>query len=307
MAEAFDRVIMVDWSGGRDRGPRPKPDAIFAAVAGRDADEVPVYLRNRAVAEAWLIARIGAGLAANERLLVGFDFPFGYPAGFARALTGQEDVLALWDWFATRIRDAAVPARAGPMGHNNRFDVAGAINIELGLDQGRGVGPFWGNGLKRDVPGLPRKGTARTFRWNPARRAVERRAPGAFECWQMSGAGSVGGQAMMGLPVLARLRARFGADLAVAPFEAATAAVMLAEIWPSLISHTVAQARRPGEIRDAAQVRVLARAVAALPCAQLAAMLIEGRDAGAEGWILGLGHEAELASAFASVPTGAVP
>ena len=68
----------------------------------------------------------------------------------------------------------------------------------------------------------------------------------------------------MGLPVLSRLRRRFATDLAVWPFEiskGSDAAVVLAEIWPSLIAGAVRQAQTDGGIRDAYQVRLLAVAL----------------------------------------------
>jgi len=268
----FDKVVIVDWSGGNDRGARPKKDAIWACVAG----EAPIYLRNRALAEDW----IGAQIAACEgRILLGFDFPFGYPEGFAQAVTGQADPLALWAWFEARIKDSPTA--------NNRFDLAGELNRLF-----EGVGPFWGNALARDIADLPRKGRARHGHGMREKRAAEAQAKGAFACWQMSGAGAVGGQAMMGLPVLARLRARFGA--AAWPFEPwRGASVVLAEVWPSLIAAQVTRAQADGEIRDAAQVRVLARRIAGLSEAALAAMLdVTEPRAFTEGWILGLGQEA---------------
>jgi molybdopterin molybdotransferase len=141
---AFDTILMVDWSGGNDRGARPVKDAIWACVAREGRAEEPEYLRNRQVAEAWIGALFDRERAAGRRVLAGFDFPFGYPAGFAEALTGQVSPLALWDWFEERIEDAPKS--------NNRFDVAGRINRQFG-----GKGPFWANGLSRDIDGLPRR------------------------------------------------------------------------------------------------------------------------------------------------------
>jgi len=275
----FDSVLMVDWSGGNDRGPSPKKDAIWACLGRGGRTEAPVYLRNRIVAEAWIGETIAAERAAGRRVLAGFDFPFGYPAGFAQVLTGSDDPRALWRWLAARIEDAPKA--------NNRFDVAAEMNRAC-----PGIGPFWGNGLRRDIADLPRKGTARTFRWSPERRAAEREAgaKGAFTCWQLSGAGAVGSQVLMGLPVLERLAARF--DAAVWPFEPLGAPVALVEIWPSLLAGAIRTEERPGEIRDAVQVRVLARAVSALTAERLGRML--SVDAPEEGWILGLDHEAEL-------------
>lgn len=278
----FDRVLMVDWSGGNDRGPTPKKDAIWIGAARRDNEDDPLYKRNRQQAEDWLTQTIEGALAGGERLLVGFDFPFGYPAGFTRAVTGGDDPFALWDWLEARIEDAPLA--------NNRWQVAGALNRLF-----PGIGPFWGNGGKADVPDLPRKGRARDFRGLPERRAVEQRLPRAFTCWQLAGAGAVGSQVLMGLPVLARLRRRFGQRITVWPFEAAEGQVVLAEIWPSLIDSAVREMSRPGDIRDAVQVRVMARAFANLAPTDLARMLAV-RDA-EEGWILGLGEEELLISA----------
>ncbi|MEL6452219.1 MAG: gephyrin-like molybdotransferase Glp [Pseudomonadota bacterium] len=278
----FDTFIMVDWSGGNQGGVKPQADAIWACVASRSTVQPPVYLRHRQKAEAWLADTLAAERAAGRRVLIGFDFPFGYPAGFGAALTGSDDPFALWDWFAARIEDAPTA--------NNRFDVAGAINQRFG-----GKGPFWANGLKRDVPGLPRTkaGYETTF---PDRRAAETHAKGAFTLWQMAGVGSVGSQAMMGLPVLSRLRARFAPDVAVWPFEPLDRPIAFVEIWPSL---TVGVAP-DGWIKDQWQVHDVARMMAALPPAQLAQML--DVPVTAEGWIFGLGHEAELRALAAPPP-----
>ncbi|MCK5503318.1 MAG: molybdopterin guanine dinucleotide synthesis, partial [Tritonibacter mobilis] len=131
---------MVDWSGGNDTGPRPRKDAIWACVARGGEAEAPVYLRNRALAQEWLADLIDTELTAGRRVALGFDFPFGYPAGFAAEMTGKPDPLALWQWFADRIEDAPKA--------NNRFDLAGEINLNLGSGPQR-PGPFWGNGLRR--------------------------------------------------------------------------------------------------------------------------------------------------------------
>lgn len=255
---------MVDWSGGNDRGAQPKADAIWSCVAA----QTPQYHRNRRLAEDWLNTLIETELAAGRRLALGFDFPFGYPSGFCAALTGTRDPLQLWDWFAARIEDT--PQQI------NRFEVAGMINRAFG-----GNGPFWGNGLKLDIKGLPRRKTAYENPF-PDRRRVEHLAKGSFTCWQMSGAGSVGGQVMMGLPVLARLRRRFPGQLAAWPFEPLDRPVALVEIWPSLTL-----GRPPeGIIRDAWQVQQCALELARRPVAELERQL--AADAPEEGWILGV-------------------
>ena len=267
----FNTFIMVDWSGGNDRGPKPVKDAIWACVASNGQIDEPIYFRNRGVAEAWITDALDAALAAGRRVCIGFDFPFGYPNGFAKAVTGQADPFAMWRWLEARVEDSK--------NSNNRFDVAAEINALFD-----GHGPFWGNGLKRDIEGLPRtkQGYKNTF---PDRRVVEEQAKGSFTCWQLAGAGAVGSQVLMGLPVLERLRWRFAGNIAVWPFEKCNAPIAVVEIWPSLfVGHP------PGEmIKDAWQVHRVALDLASRPVADLRQMLtVTAPIALEEGWILGV-------------------
>ncbi len=274
----FDTFAMLDWSSGNDTGPRERRDAIWLGCVRDGLDEAPRYLRNRIEAEAALVALIQTELAAGRRLFIGCDFPFGFPTGFADQLVARPDPLAVWDWLEARIADAP---RA-----NNRFDVAAEINARF-----PGVGPFWFNGMKRDIEGLPRRDT-RHGHGLPERRRADTHAPGAFSAWQMGGAGAVGGQTLIGLPVLNRLRRHFAGEIAVWPFEPLDPPVALVEVWPGLINPAVKRAEAAGGIRDAHQVRLMARALAGLPRDRLAAMVAV--EASEEGWIFGLGHEEEL-------------
>ncbi len=283
----FDTVIMVDWSGGNDRGPSPKADAIWTCLARPDTTEGPVYHRNRQVAEVWLTETLSAERAAGHRVLAGFDLCFAYPTGFASALTGTADPFAVWNWFADRVED-------GPKG-NNRFDLAGRINGTL-----PGIGPFWGNGLGRDIPDLPRKGNDRTYCGLPEKRRADAAAKGAFSPWQLAGAGAVGGQAIMAFPTLARFRRQFGDCLCVWPFQPATAQITLAETYFSMTPKALSYAARTGGIKDAHQVALYAQIFANLSPMQLT--LLFDVPPSEEGWVLGLGHEAmleEVASEFA--------
>ncbi|MEC3862714.1 molybdopterin guanine dinucleotide synthesis [Mesobacterium sp. TK19101] len=282
----FDRVAMVDWSGGNDTGPRPRKDAIWMAEAGK----TPVYLRNRVRAEQALSDLIADALENGQRLFLGFDFPFGYPAGFARALTGRADPFAVWRFLAERLDDT--PDR------NSRFHLGAELNRRF-----PGIGPFWFNALREDIPDLPRK-DIRAGHGMAERRACEQAAKGAFSCWQLGGAGAVGGQVLTGLPVLHRLRHRFPEQIAVWPFEPLTRPVAVVEVWPSLINDVVRQVQDAGVIRDAAQVALLAAAIAALPPAVLATMLdVQSPE---EGWIFGLGHEDTLRATAAELDKSAL-
>ncbi len=277
----FDTVIMVDWSAGHAKTARPQADAIWYCVVRGEAVTPPVYCRNRQVAEERITGLLAAEHAAGRRVLAGFDFAFGYPAGFGRKLTGSDDPFAIWDWFAERVTDAPKA--------NNRFALANAINKSLGS-----VGPFWGHPQGMTFSHLPMKKSDRSANVFLEKRKAETLS-NAKSVWQLAYNGAVGSQVIMGLPTLARLRQRFGADLAVWPFEQLDRQIALVEIWPSLIDAVVKETIPAGKVKDAHQVEVLARTVAALPPETLARML--DVPANTEGWIFGLGHEPELAQA----------
>jgi len=270
---SWDTFIMVDWSGGNDRGPKPVKDAIWAGVQRGDTSQEPRYFRSRQLVTDWLTDTLDAELSANRKTLIGFDFPFGYPAGLGKHLTGTDDPLAIWNWLAMRIEDTPKA--------NNRFDVAGQINALC-----PGIGPFWGNGLKRDIPHLPRKGRDRTDKPFPERRVVETmpEAKGSFTCWQLAGAGAVGSQVLMGLPVLHWLRARFAGQVAVWPFEKLRKPIAFVEIWPTLFAGPAPD----GMIKDAHQVKATAQAIARRGLTPDHAEV--AIHAPVEGWILGIGQ-----------------
>ncbi|WP_108885161.1 molybdopterin-binding protein [Pseudoprimorskyibacter insulae] len=272
---------MLDWSSGNDTGPTPRKDAIWLGEAGRE----PVYLRNRDLAEFVLGAMFGAVVNAGDRLLIGVDVPFGYPAGFGKALTGSDDPFAVWDWLEANVTDT-------PKG-NNRFQLADQINGGF-----PGIGPFWFNALKDDLPNLPRK-DVRDGHGMAERRACDAAVPGTFTLWQMGGAGAVGGQAFTALAVLNRLRKNFPDQVAVWPFQTPETPIVLVETWPGLLNDAVKRAEAMGEIRDKAQVNIMAQAMAHLDAADLDEMLAV--DATAEGWIFGAGHEDRLRKAASRI------
>ena len=76
--------------------------------------------------------------AKGQRVLAGFDFPNGYPRGFANlaGFSGIDDGAvwrAVWDGLDGLIRD-------GVDNSNNRFEIAAALNERIS----GGPFPFWG-------------------------------------------------------------------------------------------------------------------------------------------------------------------
>ena len=279
---AFDTVVVVDWSARSTLSPvKPSADAIWIGVH-RDGFACETYHRSRAEAEAALVALFAAERAAGRRVLATFDLAFGYPTGFAEAITGSHDPLALWDWFEARVKDS-------PTNENNRFALAEALNRRF-----PGVGPFWGRPSHLNHPDLPEQGRLRQGHGMVENRAAERAVPRAQSVWKLYTTGSVGSQTILGLPMLARLR-RLGA--AVWPFQPAIGPLVLAETYTGLIDGALP--RGPGRVKDREQVRALARAYLRLAQSGALGAMLEnpGPDALREGWMLGAGHQAALTAA----------
>lgn len=256
----FDIHIIVDWSAaGR---PVRGANSIWIAIA----DGSGVHCENpatRAAAMAQICDLLDGYSAANRRAFVGFDFAFGYPEAFSHAFGKTADWRDVWAAISHEVKDGLDNA-------NNRFHAAARLNAKF-----PGDGPFWGNGLAKDIPGLPRKkpaGWGKTL--PPNRRWTDMLARKAQEVWKLCGAGSVGGQALTGIAALERCRHARG-DVAIWPFETSgnDKTHVFAEVYPSL-AKVIANR---GEVKDAAQVRCLATGLAALDAGNGLAPLLARR------------------------------
>ena len=238
------------------------------------------------------MASIAAAIASPGATLLVMDVAFGAPRGLAPTLTGRPHAPALWDWIAARHEDDA-------RNRTNYREVAAEMNSHF-----PGSGPFWGNGLAREVPGLPRKKPALPPHL-PRHRETELagRADGArpFPIWQLAGAGVVGAQSLTAMAMLARLRSHFGADLSIWPFDP-PGKVTLAETYLSLQPEEVARRVARGRVKDAAQAGAMALGFLRLAKAgHLARLFAPGAAPEVlqeEGWYLGAGEAALVRSAF---------
>ena len=83
----FDTHVVVDWSARNAPSPAaPSKDAIWIGVQRDTGPEAPRYFRTRSEAVSWLADFLSAEAGAGRKVLAGFDFPFGYPAGVARRI-----------------------------------------------------------------------------------------------------------------------------------------------------------------------------------------------------------------------------
>jgi precorrin-8X/cobalt-precorrin-8 methylmutase len=288
----FDRYVMVDWSANAT--PKRGRDSIWIADS---ASSEPVNPSTRAAAMGLVRSIIDDSVGG--RLLIGFDFSFGYPAGFAAALTG--DPMAgwaeVWAWLASEISD-------DHRNRNDRLDVAAAVNERLTVSHGSA--PFWGYPGRQRSDALSRTRPGSYWPFAEFRLAEHRvRAMGhrPFASWQLAYPGSVGSQMMLGMRALEVLRSDpvCGPRLRVWPFETGIGAgsasiapgqVMLAEIWPSMF-----QLRDDRHaVRDAAQVATMVDHIADLDRAGrlvdwFAPALTDDERAvvvAEEGWTLGV-------------------
>ncbi len=281
---AYDTVIVVDWSAAA-KARQPSPDSIWIGTTSRDGTKAQ-HFPTRPLAERWLKQRIGQAQDRQQGLLIGFDFAFGLPSGGARSITGTADVRAVWAWLADRIEDRE-------NGENNRFDVAAEANRRLG---GRA---FWGAERDSDLT-LKRQDGVLEALGLTANREVEGkgRATGAKSVWQLTGAGAVGSQSLVGLPMIHRLSQ--SPSVTVWPFET-PGRIALAEVYPSLLKAQVDEEVKQGWMRDAAQVRLLSLALWQLgQRGQLWKLLAlpQHPAASEEGWILGVDHRDLLKAAL---------
>lgn len=263
MASLFDAYVMVDWSAASV--PRRGRDSIWIAERRRSRrGERRTALVNpptRQEATALLRARLARLVAGGQRVLVGFDFPFGYPAGTATRLCataasrGADGIPAwrrLWREISAGLEDDGA-------NRNNRFELAARLNERLSGE----AFPFWGNAREDDHPFLRRRGRRPHGPADPAeRRICERFVRRTQPVWKLAGIGAVGSQALTGIPRVRALRrhAALSGVSRIWPFETGlrhdpAAQVLFAEIYPSLVAPT-RLANRP---KDAGQVDAVTR------------------------------------------------
>jgi precorrin-8X/cobalt-precorrin-8 methylmutase len=301
-ARLFDRYVFVDWSASAK--PNRGKDSIWFAAGSASGTSAPRNPETRDRATDELRALLLRAMARGERVLLGFDFAYGYPAGFAAALDlpGND---APWRRTWTLLRESI---EDGVDNSNARFDYAVGLNRRIGSPPG----PFWGHppGFSDDAltwrvsfPFATANGLVLGALRNTDRqlRSVNRTV---LPVWKLAGQGAVGSQTLLGIPRVAALRD----DPALAPFsrvwpfETGFGAdcirrerplVIHAEIWPGVLDPDP----HGHAVPDARQVLALARW--ARGCDQRGQLDREFRAPGSltpgalkecleeEGWILG--------------------
>lgn len=294
----FDSYLMVDWSAAAKPAKWPPgKDSIWWAAVQNGHETVVTHERTRAEAVDHLSLFLQREVVSGRRVLVGFDFALGYPAGLAEKVTGSGRARDLWKWLADEITDSQHKTKKEREADEFvRFDVAAKINAMYSE-----AGPFWSR-PKRAGTRVPKaEPVSRTCIRHPLVDRAEKpclcsdrpwppRHPPYHrltECFAFSGGGrprpvwqlffppgAVGSQVLMGMPRLWSLihAPRVKKQAVVWPFDGLTApatrkgraCVVFVEIYPSILSNLVDAARHSGEITDRAQVRLCAWAFAQL-------------------------------------------
>ena len=146
MARLFDSYVMVDWSAASK--PATGADSIWIGALTPDsrlklafkASNPPT--RARAIAE--LEDLLGRCMKRGDRVLMGVDFPLGFPAGTAEALKLKgAPWRAIRDFLLKEMKDK-------PDNSNNRFALAARMNRLISS----GPFPFWGCSKKDELTTL---------------------------------------------------------------------------------------------------------------------------------------------------------
>jgi hypothetical protein len=301
MARLFDSYIMVKWSAASK--PATGADSIWIGAMTPDARLKLTFRSSNPPTRAKAVEELQDLLARctkrGDRVLVGMDFPLGFPAGTSAGLKLEGEA-----WRAIRTF-LLKEMKEKPDNSNNRFALAARMNRLIS----NGPFPFWGCSKKDELTTLSVKksrehgpGDIQEFRITEQVLTESKKAR-PQPVWKIAYAGAIGGQTMTGLPAIERLREAFPA-LRIWPFELPlekltsdvtdATRIVVAEVYPGL------HPSRPEstEIRDESQVRAFAEHFAELDqSGKLGALFAaqhklddaqKAKVTTEEGWILGI-------------------
>ena len=159
---------MTDWSGGSRRRKNGQ-DAIWIAH-GNIEDDSPQTQSPASRTQAVQLIRslLHECVGSRSRVLVCFDFAYGYPVDFAAALesaTGKSDLpwRLVWQYLSETVKDdiGTLPDRQ-PSNRSNRFETANLINSALSTSR-ETAGPFWCSAAEAAYLHIPQRQPEQPF------------------------------------------------------------------------------------------------------------------------------------------------
>lgn len=264
MPHLFDAYIIVDWSAAAR--PTAGANSIWIGTFAQDkrhnfkftATNPKTRLEAREIIDKTIRERISRG----DKVLAGFDFALGYPAGTAAAIGLNKANEPAWRmmhaYLATKVQE-----------HHDNSNQRFALAVEMNQAISAGPHPFWGAPKRNITKTLSPKKGAFASGGLREHRVAEEWIKSAFKAnpksvWQLLGAGAVGSQALLGIPTIHALRADIP-NSQIWPFETGfkpltrkdlePVSCVFAEIYPS----TIQTRPKKDEILDRAQVRTLAK------------------------------------------------
>lgn len=289
MKRLFSAYVIASWSASTK--PSPGAGGVWIGVMKRDVRFRLAFesfnLPTRAEGEKKLAALLDDFKKRGEKALVGFAFPLGFPRGFAEGLKlpGDEPWLAVWNQIDKMVKDK-------PDNTSNRSGVASEINRRLT----GGPFPFWGCPPRDALTTLqPKRGRDHGPGDLPELRHTDATTD-APPIWKLFYAGSVGGQAILGIPVAKRLRQARAAK--AWPFETGWREPDLDGVDVVIAEVQLLDAQPlPGEAKELAPIRATAENLAKLDEAgKLGVLFAAPKDTAPElvavvereeGWMLG--------------------
>ncbi len=305
MSRLFDAYIVVDWSARNVPSPKkPTADAIWVGEKTSSDFSQETYWPTRFQCLSYLKKRLVYYVKKKRKVCIGFDFSYGYPSGYAKALGlhgNSPPWMLIWQELSRLIQDEQD-------NHNNRYQIAAELNSRCGNG-----GPLWGCPQHTRLRCLNPKSPRFPFKTKAGVslskfRIVDTFLPRIQPAWKLAYTASVGSQILVGIPKVAQLQndPQLADVSKVWPFETGFTPrptptkgpfILHVEIWPGIVSSSL---DKTISIRDQAQVRAMVTWLSSLDDQGKLAPLFDTppnltkeqitKCFSEEGWIIGAGH-----------------
>ena len=197
----FDVYLFIDWSATNSRAINPGPDQLWLAEQVAGSQPIEKWFPMRWDCTRYIEQRLLHHVGLGRRVLVGFDFPYGYPSGLVDAACLPAPAgkwLAVWTALSSLLSD-------DEENRSNRFEVAAALNAMM-TPGGGAPGPFWntpapGSMLTANAPPFPfaARNGVNLSQWRTADQRFKQAGLQPQSAFKLYTRGSVGSQSLTGI------------------------------------------------------------------------------------------------------------